>query len=178
MSRPLIPVSLFVVACRSGLTRLLRPYRTFPPSFGSRRMYHNFLDYPCKNRLDLGRSSVPRLNEGSPADRTSLALAVKLSTQIKSTWRSFYPSFARDANSPDIPSLTYRTRGIRFAVDPFIPCQKRSRELEPRYRSTSTRLRLASSSEPIGPSFHYPVMALTAPRSLGFWLKIWFRRGV
>lgn len=128
MSRPLIPVSLFAVACRSGLTRLLRPYRTFPPSFGSRRMYHNFLDYPCKNLLDLGRSSVPRLNEGSPADRTSLALAVKLSTQIKSTWRSFYPSFARDANSPDIPSLTYRTRGIRFAVDPFIPCQKRSRD--------------------------------------------------
>jgi hypothetical protein len=29
---------------------------------------------------------------------------------------------------PDIPSLTYRTRGIRFAVDPFIPCQKRSRD--------------------------------------------------
>jgi hypothetical protein len=154
MSRPLIPVSLFVVACRSGLTRLLRPYRTFPPSFGSRRMYHNFLDYPCKNRLDLGRSSVPRLNEGSPADRTSLALAVKPSTQ---TGHEAYVS------------RSIRSFPARSGVET---------ELEPRYRSTSTRLRLASSSEPIGPSFHYPVMALTAPRSLGFWLKIWFRRGV
>lgn len=124
----LIPGSLFAVACPVWINATASSPSGIPAILWSRRMYHNLLDWPCKNLLDLGRSSIPRLDESSPADRTSLALAVKPSTQIKSTWESIHPSFAMDANSPDIPSLTYRTRGIRFAVDPFIPCQKRSRD--------------------------------------------------